>query len=110
MTIAIDLAHLHDAVKLISPNTDWSWLLTISKRIFATAPRKAGKYHLVMSDRLYLLDQNGLLHVWALDGPSEVDASATQARDLDWAIPVAEGGFTNLALRCDGAILGGQHK
>jgi integrase/recombinase XerD len=55
MTIAIDLAHLHDAVKLISPNTDWSWLLTISKRIFATAPRKAGKYHLVTSDRLYLL-------------------------------------------------------
>jgi eukaryotic-like serine/threonine-protein kinase len=58
-----------------------------------------------LGDRLYLLDQNGLLHVWALDGPSEVDASATQARDLDWAIPVAEGGFTNLALRSDGAIL-----
>ncbi|HKI17349.1 MAG TPA: WD40 repeat domain-containing protein, partial [Isosphaeraceae bacterium] len=56
-------------------------------------------------DRIYLIDQTGRLHVWALDGPSEVEASATQARDLDWVIPVAEGGFNNLALRNDGAIL-----
>jgi eukaryotic-like serine/threonine-protein kinase len=56
-------------------------------------------------DRLYLIDMIGLLHVWALDGPSAVEASAIQARDLDWAIPVAEGGFNNLALTGDGAIL-----
>ena len=56
-------------------------------------------------DRLYLVDHRGQLHVWALDGPSEVEASAIQARDLGWVIPVAEGGFSNLALRGDGAIL-----
>lgn len=55
MTIAIDLDHLRGALKLISPDTDWSWLLTIIKRIAATAPRKAGQYHLVTSDRLYAL-------------------------------------------------------
>jgi WD40 repeat protein len=57
-------------------------------------------------DRLYLIDQTGQLHVWALDGPSEAGTSATQARALDWSIPTtAEGGFTNLALRGDGAML-----
>jgi integrase/recombinase XerD len=55
MTIAIDLDHLRGALKLMCPDTDWSWLLTITKRIAATAPRKAGKYHLVTSDRLYAL-------------------------------------------------------
>jgi integrase/recombinase XerD len=55
MTVAIDLDHLRGALKLISPDTNWSWLLTITKRIAATAPRKAGKYHLVTSDRLYAL-------------------------------------------------------
>ena len=55
MSLAADLGHLRDALKLICPNTDWSWLLTIIKRIAATTPRRAGKYHLVTSDRLYLL-------------------------------------------------------
>jgi integrase/recombinase XerD len=54
-SLAADLGHLHDALKLICPNTDWSWLLAIIKRMAATAPRSAGKYHLVTSDRLYLL-------------------------------------------------------
>ena len=53
--IAIDLDHLRGALKLICPDTDWSWLLAIVKRIVATAPRKVGQYHLVTSDRLYLL-------------------------------------------------------
>lgn len=53
--VAIDLDHLRQALKLICPNTDWSWLSTINKRIAAAAPRKAGKYHLVTSDRLYAL-------------------------------------------------------
>ena len=55
MSLAADLGHLRDALKLICPNTDWSWLLTIIKRIAATTQRRAGKYHLVTSDRLYLL-------------------------------------------------------
>ena len=56
-------------------------------------------------DRIYLIDQSGRLHVWALDGPSEVEPSSSQARDLNWYVPVAEGGFNNLALRNDGAVL-----
>lgn len=57
MAIVIDLDHLRGALKLICPDTDWSWLLTIIKRIAATAPRKSGKYHLMTSDRLYLLGE-----------------------------------------------------
>jgi integrase/recombinase XerD len=53
--IAADLARLCAALKLTCPDTDWSWLLIIIKRIAATTPRKPGKYHLVTSDRLYLL-------------------------------------------------------
>jgi integrase/recombinase XerD len=54
-SLAADLGHLRDALKLICPNTDWSWLAIIIKRIAVIAPRSAGKYHLVTSDRLYLL-------------------------------------------------------
>ena len=56
-------------------------------------------------DRLFLIDQTGLLHVWAIDGQADVEASATQARDLNWDIPAAEGGFNNLTLSNNGAIL-----
>ena len=53
MGLAIDLDHLRGALKLICPGVDWSWLLTITKRIAATAPRGRRKYHLVTSERLY---------------------------------------------------------
>jgi integrase len=55
IAIADDLEPLRGALKLICPDTDWSWLLTIVKRIAATAPRKSQKYHLLTSDQLYLL-------------------------------------------------------
>jgi integrase/recombinase XerD len=55
MTMVIDLDPLRGALMLICPETDWSWLLTVIKRIAAIAPRKADKYHLVTSDQLYLL-------------------------------------------------------
>jgi integrase/recombinase XerD len=55
VSIAIDLDHLRGALKLICPGVDWSWLLTITKRIAAAAPRRHPKYHLVTSDRLYAL-------------------------------------------------------
>ena len=54
-SIAISLHHLRHALRLICPDSDWSWLLTITKRIAAAAPRKAEKYSLVTSDRLYAL-------------------------------------------------------
>jgi integrase len=55
VTVAIDLDHLRSALKLICPGVDWSWLLTITKRIAAAAPLRHPKYHLVTSDRLYAL-------------------------------------------------------
>jgi integrase len=55
VTVAIDLDHLRGALKLICPGVDWSWLLTITKRIAAMAPRRPPKYHLVTSERLYAL-------------------------------------------------------
>ena len=55
IAIANDLEPFRGALKLICPDADWSWLLTIIKRIAATAPRKAQKYHQLTSDQLYLL-------------------------------------------------------
>jgi integrase/recombinase XerD len=50
-----DLRHLSVALKLICPDDDWSWLLIVTKRVAAAAPRQSRKYHLVTSDRLYAL-------------------------------------------------------
>jgi hypothetical protein len=50
VSISIDLNHLRGALKLICPSVDWSWLLTITKRIAAAAPRTTRKYHLVTSE------------------------------------------------------------
>jgi integrase/recombinase XerD len=55
VAIAADLGLLRGALTLICPATDWSWLLSITKKIAAMAPREPGKYHLVTSDRLYAL-------------------------------------------------------
>jgi integrase len=55
MSIAIDLGFLRGALQLICPDTDLSSLLTITRRVAATAPQKTKKYHLVTSDRLYAL-------------------------------------------------------
>lgn len=53
--VAVDLDGLRGALRLICPTVDWSWLLNIAKRIKAAAPRRAPKYHLVTSERLYAL-------------------------------------------------------
>jgi integrase/recombinase XerD len=55
VSVAINLDHLRCALKLVCPGVDWSWLLSITKRIAAAAPRRHPKYHLVTSDRLYAL-------------------------------------------------------
>jgi integrase/recombinase XerD len=65
MSLAADLGHVRDALKLICPNSDWSWLMNIIKRMAVTAPRKAGRYHLVTSDRLYLFGSKLMDHAVA---------------------------------------------
>ena len=53
--LVCDLRALRDGLKLICPDADWSWLLGITKRMAAGAQPSRTKYHLVTSDRLYLL-------------------------------------------------------
>jgi len=53
--VAVDLDCLRGAVEVDLPGVDWSWLLTLTKRIRAAAPRKPRKYHLVTSEQLYAL-------------------------------------------------------
>jgi integrase/recombinase XerD len=53
--LADDLRTFRDALKLIAPDRDWSWLLDIVKRIAAAAPARRSRYHLVTSERLYQL-------------------------------------------------------
>ena len=53
--VAFDLFNLHGVLKLICPGTDWSWLLTVAKRIDAAAPRRPPRHFLVTSERLYAL-------------------------------------------------------
>jgi len=54
-SLAADLSSLRGTLKLICPNTDWSWLQSIANRIAAAAPRPERKYNLVTSERLYAL-------------------------------------------------------
>ena len=55
VTLAIYLQHLWLTLRYICPSEDWSWLLTISKRIAAQAKKKPPKHHLVTSEILYAL-------------------------------------------------------
>jgi hypothetical protein len=54
-SVVTTLRHLRLALRLICPDVDWAWMLTITKRIAAAAPRKAGKRPTVTSELLYLL-------------------------------------------------------
>ena len=55
ITIAIYLHNLRLTLRYICPGEDWSWLLTIIKRIAAQAKPKPEKHHLVTSETLYAL-------------------------------------------------------
>ncbi len=55
-------------------------------------------------DRIYLIDQPGLLHAWAIDSIVDGAQARVQARDLDWSLPMSDGA-SSLALRHDGKVL-----
>src|SRR6516165_435429 len=76
-TIPISLQHLRLAYRLVCPDEDWSWLLTIIKRLAAAAPRRARRYHLVTSDQLYLVG------IGLMDGAvAEADAAKAVSKAL----------------------------
>jgi integrase len=55
ISLAADLWSLCGTLKLLCPNSDWSWLLSIVNRIAAAAPPPPKKDNLVTSERLYAL-------------------------------------------------------
>jgi hypothetical protein len=79
--VAVDLDGLRGALRLICPGVDWSWLLTISERIKAAAPRKPRKYHLVTSEHLYAL---GIELMDQAVGEAEAAKSITKARAFQY--------------------------
>jgi integrase/recombinase XerD len=55
VTLALYLYHLWMAVRCLCPHENWSWLLSISRRIAVQAKRKRPRHHLVTSETLYAL-------------------------------------------------------
>jgi eukaryotic-like serine/threonine-protein kinase len=55
-------------------------------------------------DRIYLIDQSGLMHAWAIDSRTDGADAKVQARELDWAVPMADAA-SSLTLRRDGKLL-----
>jgi hypothetical protein len=55
ISLAADLWSLCGALKLLCPNSDWSWLLSITNKIANAATPPPKKYNLVTSERLYAL-------------------------------------------------------
>jgi integrase len=55
ISLAADLCSLCGTLKLLCPNTSWSWLHSIANTLAAAAPPPARRYNLVTSDRLYEL-------------------------------------------------------
>ena len=44
--------HLYDAVRVIAPNTDWHWLLEVTRRLSRQVTPRAKRYRMVDPDRL----------------------------------------------------------
>jgi len=83
VSIVTILHHLRLALRLICPKEDWSWLLTVIKRIAASAPRSTKRYGLVSSDQLFMLGLELMDKAVALsDGLRKVSKTfALQYRD-----------------------------
>jgi integrase len=69
-TIASDLHKLRHVLTMLCPDSDWSWLLAITRRIAAKARPLPDRNNLVTSDRLYAL------------GINLMDRAATDARGM----------------------------
>jgi integrase len=83
LSIVASLHHLRMALRLICPMQDWSWLLTINKRIAAAAPRRPKKLGLVASDQLYLLGIELMDTAIAKAGDSTEPSKATAMQYRD---------------------------
>jgi integrase/recombinase XerD len=75
--MAVDLRHLRGALGYICPDTDWSWLALIAKRIGSRAPPRQPRHHLVTSEKLYSL---------GIDLMDQAEAGAATAGSLSKAV------------------------
>jgi integrase/recombinase XerD len=106
--IAVDLDRLRGALRLICPGADWSWLLTLAKRFAAAAPRKPKKYHLVTSDRLYVLGIE-LMDRATADAATAKHASKLQALQFRDGLLIALTALIPLRRRTLVALRVGKH-
>src|SRR5262245_27985373 len=79
--IAVELHRLRGALRLMCPDVDWSWLLTLTKRIAAAVPRKPKKHNLVTSERLYAL---GIELMDSADADAETAKRVCKAKALQY--------------------------
>ena len=79
--IAVELDRLRGALRLMCPDVDWSWLLTLTKRIAAAVPRKPKKHNLVTSERLYAL---GIELMDSADADAETAKRVCKAQALEY--------------------------
>ncbi len=83
VSVVASLHHLRLALRLICPKEDWSWLLTVIKRIAACAPRSAKRYGLVSSDQLYMLGLELMDKAIALSDEYQMVSKAVAAQYRD---------------------------
>jgi integrase/recombinase XerD len=84
ITIVNYLHKLRDTLRFICPDEDWSWLLTIIKRIAAQARPKPEKHHMVTSEALYALGIELMDHAIA-------NCNATKSMSKAHAFPYRNG-------------------
>ena len=106
--IAVDLDRLRGALRLICPGVDWSWLLSLTKRIAAAAPRKPKKFNLVTSERLYALGV-GLMDRATADAETTKPISKTQAMQYRDGLVIALAALIPLRRRTLVALRIGKH-
>jgi integrase/recombinase XerD len=62
IAMVTEIHHLRGAFRLICPENDWSWLLTIANRMGAITPKKPPLHNQVTSERLYALGIELMAH------------------------------------------------
>ncbi len=108
ITIVNYLHKLRDTLRFICPDEDWSWLLTIIKRIAAQARPKPEKHHMVTSETLYALGIE-LMDRAITNGNATMNMSKAHAFAYRDGLMIALLALIPLRLRTLGALRIGKH-
>jgi len=107
-TIVNYLHKLRDTLRFICPDEDWSWLLTIIKRIAAQARPKPEKHHMITSEVLYALGIKMMDHA-STDCNAAKKISKAHAFAYRDGLIIALLALIPLRLRTLGALRIGKH-